>query len=51
VEELGIPQWSIVLALNYAASHSQEIDARIRANDALWEEAERVEKARQRLLA
>jgi hypothetical protein len=50
-DEIGVHQRLIVIALNYAATHREEIDARVRANDAAWEEAERVEKARQSLLA
>ena len=50
VEEIGAKQHSIMVALNYAATHREEIDARVRANDARWEEQERVEKARHRLL-
>jgi hypothetical protein len=50
-EEIGVHERLIEIALNYAATHREEIDARVRANDALWEEAERVERARQTLLA
>ena len=48
---VGIGPQLIVIALNYAATHRDEIDARVRANDAAWEEQERIEKARQSLLA
>ena len=41
----------IVVALNYAADYYDEVQARVRANDAAWEEAERIEKARHSLLA
>ena len=50
-EEFGVHQRVIIVALDYAAAHQDEIDARVRANDAAWEDAERVEKARQTLLA
>jgi hypothetical protein len=50
-EETGIHPRLIVIALNYAATHREEIDARVRANDEAWEEAERIEKARQSLFA
>jgi hypothetical protein len=49
--ETGIHRRQIEIALNYAASHRDEVDARVRANDAMWEEQERIEKARQSLLA
>ena len=47
--EIGVQQRLIVIALNYAATHREEVDARVRANDEAWEEAERIEKARQSL--
>jgi len=47
--EIGVHQRLIVIALNYAATHREEVDARVRANDEAWEEAERIEKARQSL--
>lgn len=40
-----------MLALNYAAAHREEIEARIRANDEALAEAERVASERRRLLA
>src|SRR5689334_18296817 len=36
-EEIGVHERLIVIALNYAASHRDEIDARVRANDEAWE--------------
>ena len=50
-QEFGVHERVIVIGLNYAATHREEIDARVRANDAMWEEQERIEKARQSLLA
>jgi hypothetical protein len=50
-KEIGVHERPIMVALNYAATHREEIEARVRANDAMWEEAERIEKARQSLLA
>lgn len=40
-----------MMALNYAAAHRDEIEARIRANDGALEEAERIAAERERLLA
>jgi hypothetical protein len=50
-QEFGVHERTIIIALNYAATHREEIEARVRANDAMWEEQERIEKARQSLLA
>jgi uncharacterized protein (DUF433 family) len=50
-EEFGIHERQVVQALNYAAAHRDEIDARVRDNDEALEEAERVAAERQRLLA
>src|SRR5947207_458509 len=49
--EFGIHGRQVVIALNYAAANREEIDARIRANDAAMDEAERVAGERDRLLA
>jgi hypothetical protein len=49
--EFGVHERVIVIGLDYAATHRDEIDARVRANDAIWKEQERIEKARQSLLA
>ena len=50
-KEFGVAERQIVIALNYAAAHREEIDARIRANDRALEEAERVAAGRTRLFA
>jgi hypothetical protein len=50
-DEFGIHERQVVLALNYAAAHREEIDARVRANDRALEEAERVAAEHTRLLA
>lgn len=50
-EQFGIHERQVVVALNYAASHRDEADARIRANDRALEEAERIAAERERLLA
>ena len=49
-EEFGIHERQVVIALNYAAAHPEEIDARIRTNDRALEEAERVAGELQHLL-
>ena len=49
--EFGIHERQIAIALDYTAAHYDEVQARVQANDAAWEEAERVTKARQSLLA
>ena len=49
--EFGIHERQVVIALNYAAANREEIDVRIRANDAAMDEAERVAGERDRLLA
>jgi len=49
-EEFGIRERQVVIALNYAAAHREEIEARVRANDLALEEAERVASEHQRLL-
>ncbi|MDQ3972935.1 MAG: hypothetical protein M3276_01075 [Actinomycetota bacterium] len=50
-EEFGLHERQVVIALNYAAAHREQIEARVRANDRAPEEAERVAAERQRLLA
>jgi hypothetical protein len=50
-EEFGLHERQVVIALNYAAAHRGEIDARVAANDRAMEEAERVAGERERLLA
>jgi sulfur carrier protein ThiS len=49
--EFGIHERQIAIALNYAAAHRDEIEARVRANDTAMDEAERLAAERQRLLA
>ncbi len=49
--EFGIHERQAVIALNYAAAHREEIEARISANDFALQEAERVAASRLRLLA
>jgi uncharacterized protein (DUF433 family) len=50
-KEFGIHERQVATALNYAAANHDEIEARIRANDAALDEAERVASQRKRLLA
>lgn len=50
-EQFGIHERQVVLALNYAAAHRDEIDERVRANDQALEDAERIATERQHLLA
>lgn len=50
-EQFGIHQRQVVIALNYAAVHREEIEARIDANDRALAQAESVASERQRLLA
>ncbi|MGH9064004.1 MAG: hypothetical protein ACRDZQ_03180 [Acidimicrobiales bacterium] len=50
-EEFGIHERQVVIALNYAAAHRGEVEARVRGNDQALEEAERVAAERERLLA
>lgn len=49
--QFGIHERQVVIALNYAAAHRDEVEARIHANDRALEEAERVAAERERLLA
>jgi hypothetical protein len=50
-EEFGIHKRQIMLALDYIAAHRDEIEARVRANDLAFDEAEKAAIERQRLLA
>jgi uncharacterized protein (DUF433 family) len=50
-EQFGLHQRQIVMALNYAADHRSEIEARIEANERALADAERIAAERQRLLA
>lgn len=49
--EFGIHERYVALALDYAAAHRDEVEARIRANDLALAEAERIAVERKRLLA
>ena len=50
-EQFGLDQRQVVIALNYAAAHRDEIEARVHANDRALAEAERIAAERERLLA
>lgn len=50
-QQLGIHERQVVIALNYAADHADEIQTRIEANDRALDEAERISAGRARLLA
>jgi sulfur carrier protein ThiS len=50
-EQFGLHPRQVVIALNYAAAHRDEIEDRIRANDRALAEAERIAAERGRLLA
>ncbi len=50
-KEMGLHKRQVVIALNYAADHRDEIELRIDANDRALEEAERVAAERERLFA
>jgi hypothetical protein len=50
-QEFGLHERQVGIALNYAAANHEEIEAWIRANDGALEEAERVARERNRLLA
>lgn len=49
--QFGIHERQIVIALDYAAAHRDEIEARIQANERALAEAERVAAERDRLFA
>ena len=49
--EFGLHERQVVIAVDYAAAHDEEIEARIRANDEALERAEKVALGRQRLFA
>lgn len=49
--QFGIHERQVVIALDYAAAHREEIEARIQANEHALVEAERVAVERERLLA
>jgi len=50
-EQFGMHGRQVVIALNYAAAHRAEIEARVDANDRALAQAESVAAERQRLLA
>lgn len=50
-ESLGLHERQVVIALNYAADHRQEIEDRMATNDRALHHAERVAAERERLLA
>jgi hypothetical protein len=50
-EQLGLHERQVLLALEYAAAHRAEIEARVAANDEALAQAERLAAERQRLLA
>jgi len=49
--EFGLSERQLAIALDYAAAHRDEVDARIQANDRALAEAERIATERARLLA
>ena len=50
-QEFGIHERQIAIALNYAATHADEIDARVRLNDQAADEAERAAENLKHLFA
>lgn len=50
-EQFGLHERQVVIALNYAAAHRDEIEARVRINDRALGEAEHIAAERERLLA
>ncbi len=50
-EHLGVHERQVLIALEYAAAHRAEIEARVAANDEALAHAERLASERQRLLA
>lgn len=50
-DECNSDEVDVITALNYYATHREEIDARVQANDQAWEEAERLEMERTHLLS
>jgi len=49
--QFGLHERQVVIALNYAAAHRDEIEERVRVNDRALAEAERIAAERERLLA
>ena len=50
-EQLGLHERQVLIAVEYAAAHRAEIDARVAANDDALAHAKRIASERQRLLA
>jgi hypothetical protein len=50
-EQFGVHERQVVIALDYAAAHRAEIEARVDANDQALAQAESLAGERQRLLA
>jgi hypothetical protein len=50
-DQLGLHERQVLIALEYAAAHRAEIEARVAANDEALAQAERLAAERQRLLA
>jgi len=50
-DQLGLHERQVLIALEYAAAHRAEIEARVAANDEALAHAERLAAERQRLLA
>ena len=50
-EQFGVHERQVVIALDYAAAHRAEIEARVDANDRALAQAERIAGERQHLLA
>ncbi len=49
-DQFGVHTRQVTIALGYAADHPDEIEARLAANEAALEDAERTHRARRRLL-
>lgn len=49
--QLGVHERQVLIALEYAAAHRAEVEARVAANDEALAEGERLASERQRLLA
>ncbi len=50
-EQLGIHDRQVGMALDYAAAHREEVEARVAANDRALERAAALSAERERLLA
>lgn len=49
--QFGIHERQVAIALDYAAAHREEVEARIQANERALAQAERMARERERLLA